>query len=222
MKEEGDSPDKPTEIIDPERLLFRLNSGEQLKAEELEAVVTMLQSVEDPNQIRALSIDDIYSLLLVIGRARSYEHRHLLETHLESKDPATVSLVLDILCNSWQLTAEYLERLLSFSLGVSWDTDEDVRQTAIRALGEYLFDAQTNPDFKIFSAPQRRVLELLLGIFEDSSVDQWSRQITYFALCRAARLDWEQIPSECSRLNLEDDSEEIDREMLARLKKELA
>lgn len=195
---------KQKEVLDPERLLLKVNSGEALDAKILSEVAATIEDSLSDNPGRKASVDDVYSLLLVLGRADARAHLRTLERFLEQRDPYVVSLVLEILCLQWRTTAEYVERVIHFALGVSWDEDDDVRHTALKILGEYLHEGAGKPNVAA------EVLALLLSTFSDSTLDRWTRQQAYFALCRAGGKDWSELPSECKILDLRDGSQDID------------
>lgn len=199
--------------MDLEGLLLRINSGKDLQRSEVEEVAALFAWMHEDHRVaQRISLDEVYSMLLVLGRAQIAEHRPLLERYLNSKDPVTVSLVLEILCLDWGVTEEILERVLDFALGVSWDTEDDVRHTALKILGEYL---QTNPTK---GEKQRQVLQLLLSVFDDVDGGRRTRQAAYYALCRAATRPWEEIPSEYKLLDLQANSQDLDHTMLEQLR----
>lgn len=209
----------PPGEVDPERLLVKLNSHEPLEEGELESVAEALRLTLSQTQGRRLSLDDVYSYVLVIGRARAEQYRDLLEAQLEQKDTFTAALILEILCLEWGRTEEYLERVLHFALGVAWDDEQDVQNTALKILGEYLHAAMRKEKDRRLSLRTREVLMLLLSVFDDESVEHWSRQNAYVALLRASGAELEDLPSECAWLSLESDSEDIDWECLKGLRR---
>ena len=199
--------------MDPERLLLKLSTGKRLTAAEVRSVVEVLEGSSEDS-----GLDDSYSCLLIIGRAELKEHRRLVERHLETKDPLTVSLALEILCLQWRTTEDYLERALDFALGVSWDEDDDVRGMSLRILGEYLRDAWNEVIPTSGSDKQLKVLGLVLSVFDDDALDPLVRQAAYNSLCRAAGKPWEELPSECVLLDLAVGSKDVDWTMLERLR----
>ena len=208
--------------MDPEKLLLRISSGEPLTQSEKKEIVELLESFHNAGQTRGLSLDEAYSFLLVIGRSHVYEYRPLIEKFLDCRDPLTVALVLEILCLEWRETAQYLERILHFALGAVWDDEDDVRHTALKILGEYLFsvygDNKQHEKFSVSGEKEKQVLELLLSIFSDNEAETWTRHVAYRALCRAYGKDWEQIPSECQQLDFRPESREIDWKMIEQIK----
>ncbi len=199
--------------MDPERLLLKLSSGKRLTAAEVAGVVELLESASEES-----GLDDSYSCLLIVGRAGLKEHRRLVERYLDTKDPLTVSLALEILCLQWHATEDYLERALDFALGVSWDTDDDVRGMSLRVLGEYLRESWDGHIPESCSDKQLKVLGLVLSVFEDEALDPLVRQSAYNSLCRAAGKEWEELPSECVLLNFESGSTDVDWPMIERLR----
>ncbi len=211
--------------IDPEKLLLRISQGEELSSEEVAEITEVFRSLEIEDIGRSRSVDEVYSFLVVVGRARLIELQHLIEKSLDVRDALTVALVLETLCLEWEKTGEYLERVINFALGVAWDEDQDVQQVAIKILGEYLqqfLPAILSQDVKSLSASQHRVLDLLMSIFEDESLESWTRQSAYYSLCRSYGKDWEVIPSECVQLEFSHDSKDVEWGMIDELKELLS
>jgi hypothetical protein len=209
-------------MLDPEEQLVKLNSGGRLDETELDEVLALLESTDVQELGRKLSADDIYSLLLVIGRTKDTRYRGLLERYLDAKDALTVSLVLEILCLQWGPIEECLEWLLDFALGSAWDDEDDVRQTALRILGDYL--CRELPKNAVPAKTKKKdpralkVLGLVVSIFEDDTLERATRQAAYYSLLRASGISWENVPSEFARLDLNPGSKDIDWELLSRLK----
>lgn len=207
------------EDFDAERLLLDINSGRRLRAEDEELVGRLLAAPEDRLLGRHLSQDDIYSLVLLVGRAKLTKYRHLIAAFLDRDDPLTVSLVLEVLCLDWNETPDYLERVISFALGVSWDLEGDVRQTAIRILGEYLSrvvaPALDTPQ-KIGPGDQH-VLSLLVHLFEEDE-DEWIKYSAYRALLRSAGVPIDELPAEGVLPDLAPDSASINQPIMSKLR----
>jgi hypothetical protein len=206
--------------MDTEKMLFTLSEGKPLLAEEIAEVTELLEGSEGIAGGRGFSVDDVYSCLLVVGRGKLFDYRHVVEQYLQAEDALTVALVLEMLCLDWGFVEEYLEQVISFALGVPWDEDEDVRQTALKILGEYLFasepsrrdKAEAQDEIKL--ARRRHVLDLLVCVFQDEAAEQWTRQASYYALCRAYGKKWEEIPPECVMLDLKIGSADLDQKVL--------
>jgi hypothetical protein len=202
--------------MEADKLLLKINNGGNLSHEEVEEVASLLKiAIEDRKKLVLLSVDDIYCMLLVIGRNKNEDYRHLLTQYLEFEDPLTVSQVLEILCLDWNETEEYLERLINFALGTPKDSEEDIRQTSIKILGEFLFSKKITNQSQTTSA--LKVLELIFSIFEDEDCDQWTRQRAYYSLLRATGKDWGEIPSECKMLDFSKGNSDINWQELSQL-----
>lgn len=199
--------------MDPEKLLNEINKGKGISEEVLLEVVELLSK----DCQKTLSADDIYSYISILGVAEAKSHRHLLEKFIDYKDPLTVVKVLKILCSDWGFGAEYLERVISFALGVSWDEEDDLRQAAMGILGEFLHGVDSDDD--VHKDQRRQVTDLLFSVFEDKQLDVLSRISAYRALCRAAKLSWEDITAECMMIDVESGSKDIDWEVLKKLRK---
>ena len=212
--------------LDPDRLLLKLSDGKPLTDDELGQIKQILQGFNPRDRHCPYSQDDIYSLVKVIGKAGLRELRQVITGLLDFDDPLTISLVLEIVCLAWDGTEEYLERLLNFALGTAWDEDFDVRHTAIKVLGEHMrgilapaLGSQPKGKKKVTPAPHHlHVLHLLIHIFEDGADDIWSRQVSYYALLRAAGAEWEELPAEGVVLDLAPGSKDIDNEKVQLLK----
>ena len=214
---------QPSSSIDTEKLLIRLHDGGELSKDELEEIRALLNSAKDQDSEPKIPVDLVYSYLVVLSRAKAADSKEVLERFLNSEDSLTVALVLDTLCMRWGGTEEYLEQLISFSLGAIWDSEEDVRQTAIFILGEYLHDTLGSGGESDYAAERReKIIELLLDIFESDENEDWIRQSAYRAVCRAAGRDWEQLPTEGSPMDLARDGGDIDCELLDQMRKNLA
>ena len=193
--------------MDPDKLLLALSDNQLISADETAEVVEILNSATNTSS-NEVSIDEIYSFIVVASRAKLTEATSALEKLLELQDPLTVSLILETLCSEWQLVNDYLEIVCNFALGVPWDYDEDVRHTALKILGEYVRGKTSG---KTNCAPlgvqAAQVLELLFSVFDEVGVETWTRRAAYCALLRAAGLEWEELPSESVAITFNEDSE---------------
>jgi hypothetical protein len=207
--------------LDPEELLYRINSGEPVSDEEFAQIAEALEAHGGPEEEQVDELDDIYAHLKVLGKAKLQNYRYLLERYLDSKDPFIVSMVLETLCLEWEDSASCLERVVRFAVGVGWDEEEDVRLTAIKVMGEHLRTPVSEIVAKgegVLPPAETHVIELLISVFEDDTSEQWTRQGAYYALLRAKGVDWENIPSECAMLDLNQGSKDIDWKMLENLR----
>ncbi len=201
--------------VDPDKLLVKIHSGKKLSELELTEILHVVSHFRLNKDDVGTSLDEIYSYLVVLGEAHAYTHRQVLERYLELHDPLTVSLVLEILCLKWNLTEEYLERVIQFTLGAPWDDEYDVQQMAIKVLGEFLFEARKNTKTRELNTKELRVLELLLSIFEDEQIDSWVRQRAYQSLCRTSGKSWEEIPSEYMQIDFKTAPPPLDEKLRA-------
>jgi hypothetical protein len=173
----------------------------RLSQEEIDQVARELQS-ERPAA-------DRYTLLHILGRAGAVTQRSLVERFLHSvDDPMLAQMALHILCNYWDMPGQYLDDLIRFVRGVSWDTDGDVRFTALADAGEYL---------RLHEEP--RLLREVLHVFEDAAEAQGVREAAYVALARAMGRDWQALPSAARHFDLE---RAIDPAILSEAKRRLA
>lgn len=208
------------EGFDAEKLLLEITSGKSLSKDDEELVGRLLEAPDDRLLGRHLSQDDIYSLVMLVGRAKLKKFRHLIAAFMDRDDPLTVSLVLEVLCLDWQETSEFLERVISFALGLPWDEDGDVRQTAIKILGEYLHAALASVvrAGKNAAPAEQHVLSLLLHLFEDDE-DEWIRFAAYRALLHAGGVPTEEIPNDGYLPDLSPESSTLDRATLEKLRR---
>jgi len=202
---------------------MRLNSGQTLSSEELAEVGQALSEISvRRDRINCEILDDVYEMILILGKANAQEHKHLVEHHLDSKDPTTVCLVMEVLCCEWGRIDDYLEQLVNFALGVPWDGQGDVREQALRILGVYLKGkfpvGNASADWGGYrespSAQDINVLGLIFQTFRDSELDDYIRQAAYISLCKAAGKQDESLPAECDVIDLYAGSSDIDWDML--------
>lgn len=208
-----------SDVPDAESILYRLGTGAFVDEQELERVAYTLESIAKDATALTTSIDDVYTYLLVLGRAKADKYRQLFERYLDCGDPFTVAFVLETLCLDWEQTETYFEYVLRYAVGVSWDEEEDVKLSAIKILGEYLrkvFKDWMSRDIPIDGILARLgksdldVVGLLASTFSDSMAEHWTRQGAYCAMCRAAGKEWSDLPSECMMLNLDCNSTDVD------------
>ena len=204
--------------LDAEKLLVDISDGKEIPEEHISYVVDCLNAVDTTDLGRVPSIDAVYAYLVVIGKLRRFEHRPILERYLDANDVLTVSQVLETLCLDWGGTAEYLERVFNFALGVGWDYDDDVRLSAIRILGEFIAasgaKASSQRPAQEIGDSHLQVFELLLGVFDDKDAESWTRQQAYFSLCRGLGKQWSELPGECVNLDLSAGSEDVDWQLI--------
>ncbi|MGK5446743.1 hypothetical protein [Streptomyces radiopugnans] len=82
---------------------------------------------------------DLYTALHVVGIAGSPAQAEAVQRHLcTPADPMLSRLALQILCDYWGMSSDFLPELQSFLAGVDWDVDGDVREIAIPIAGRHL------------------------------------------------------------------------------------
>jgi len=198
--------------IEPEKLLTAINEGHSLSKLETSELVKRLNAV-GPEEFEQLpSVDDLYSYIVVLSKLQKPEHQQVLERYLDVSDPLTVSYVLETFCLQWELTGDYLERVLRFAKGVSWDEEQDLQLSAIGILGEYCRDLSLEPTEVSLSGQLKKQL---FAIFDQQEGPNWLRQAAYRALARACGRTWQSLPNECALLDFSPGSEDIDWQMLA-------
>jgi len=144
-----------------------------LSAAEIADVVQALESPE-PDVFVSRPL-----LLEILGRAGAVEERAVVERFLdEHEDPSLVEAALHVLCDHWQLTADYLGRLQRFVEGEPWDEDSDVQLVALGSAGEFLREQR-----------ERRLLFALINVLDSN--DGVIRNAAYSALGRAMGRDWD-------------------------------
>ncbi|MDR2337045.1 MAG: hypothetical protein LBE20_00125 [Deltaproteobacteria bacterium] len=200
------------ELIDPEALLVKINTQGTISVTELENVVAVLEGIKIETANHELSLDNLYSLILILGKLKVEKYQYLFNKYLELKDPFIVALILETICLEWGKTEDYLEYLINFVVGVHWDSENDVKLTAIKILGEYLHSQVAKTKLHL------KIIELLLNIFLDEKKDYFVRQKAYSALCRASGKDWKVLPNDCAILNLTQGATDIDWKMIEKLK----
>ena len=206
--------------MDPEKLLVKISLGKKLSEKELDDLRDALERIELKHLGKAGLMDQAYALVHLISKAGLKQFAYLIEPYLEAKDSLLVALVLETLCLQWKEREGYIERVIDFALGSGWDEDEDVRETALKILGEYLRETLPASGGRPAEKP-RRVLELLLSTVQDSEVSDACRQSAYSALSRAAGKEWEELPSEYAALDFGPESKDLDQPMLHKLSETL-
>ena len=196
--------------LDPEKMLLSITDGNPLNEQEINYIIELIVRFLDTTSLaRPPSIDDLYSYIRVLAKAHAYKSKSTLESLLEYHDTLTAALVLETLCLEWKFFDEYIERVIQFAVGVSWDPEEDLKQIALKILGEFLFDSMSakiskKPNYIVLetlTTKELLALDFLYTSFYDSTLEFWSRQTAYYGLCRAVGIPWEVLPAECVALD---------------------
>ena len=95
--------------------------------------------------------------------------------------------MLEILCLKWGGTDLYVERLMHFAIGVPWDGDGDLRQTACKILGSYIcsFAAGVRSACENTRRKVCGIRELLRSLAQDPESDEELRATASAALLKA-------------------------------------
>ncbi len=172
------------DILD--QLLEKAKEG-KITRTELDAVAA---SLADP-----LTAGDPYTKLYIVAFDEAGRQRALVESFLDRPDDPMLSrLALQILCDFWGLTEDYLSRVKSFVTGVPWDEEEDVRQVAISIAGEYL-NEKYDPE----------LFEALLLIVDEPAEDELMREVAVAALARALGDSFQSLPDARIRTPINDE-----------------
>jgi hypothetical protein len=159
-------------------LLFRAK-WESLSEDEIKSVADELQK-NSPKT-------DPYKLLHILGRAGAVAYRKMVESYLgeekSKEDPMMARLALQILCDFWGPTKNYLSDVKRFIKKVNWDIENNVRLIALSIAGEYLRE---------FS--DQELLQMLLSIFENQDEESIIRETAYDAIARAMGCDYNDLP----------------------------
>jgi len=141
---------------------------------------------EHPSRVNV----EIHLLIQVLGYAGAFsygeyveEFRKLIDKFIVFPiDPGVTVSALDILCNDWELTAEYIEQIKAFIRGVDWDEGMDVRVKAICVAGEYVREIG-----------DKECLSMLLEIFKNEHEETIMRKIAYRSICRGVGVHWKDL-----------------------------
>jgi hypothetical protein len=140
---------------------------------------------------------DRYTLLYTLGKGGYESYTAVVEPFLNSPgDPMLAQIALWDLCLEWRLTDRYLPQLSDFVRGVAWDTEEDVRLSAITIAGEYLRNRSNPP-----------LLGQLITIFENHGERQIVREAAYHALGRAMGRAHTELPGASRYIDLVKDTD---------------
>ncbi len=83
--------------------------------------------------------EDLGAYIYILGRIGAVQHKSLIEKYLYCpEDPDVAATALRVLCLYWNYTEEYLDQIVSFIKGVTWDDVDDVRLMSFSVLGKFL------------------------------------------------------------------------------------
>ncbi len=148
--------------LDCEALLVALSKGSDLNADEINLIKDFVTySLKAPKN--KISLEELYSAATVLRRADKPELSYLLVLFLEFHDPILVSFVLETLVCLWGVYEDLQERLIQFSLGMPWDKDQDLRETALICIKHLL----TSSEPALSDQAQNRLKSLAEEILKD-------------------------------------------------------
>jgi hypothetical protein len=141
---------------DVQRLLKRAYTGatqnrDHLTGEQLDLVISELHPARWPLAHPRL--------IRILGYAGGPQHRQVLEPFLEGPSAFLATEALWVLCEYWDLTAEYLDTIESYLLGTDWASNSSLGMDAMYHAKAYL---HRNRDHKLL-----RTLYML-------SQDEWA------------------------------------------------
>jgi len=122
---------------------------------------------------------DRYALLYALGKSGAKEHRQTVESFLGDPDRQLGKLALQILCQFWGETSQYLECVCK---ALSDRSDEELLMLAASIAGEYLRDEQ-DPS----------MLRYLIEITESKDLDPSVITCAYQCLARSVGRDMRQV-----------------------------
>ena len=208
---------------DPDELLSKLAKDEKLSGEEIAKVIETLENWG--LGLRDVSLDDLFNYIVVFRKADLRDHHSVLAKFLNVKDALTVSLVLEVLCLDWEMSAEYLGHVVSIAVGLAWDLEGDAREQALKILGEYL-RSHKMPEIYNKELTLRKneleILNLLFSILDDQTNDVFLRKSAYLAIARGVGVEWEDLPGECVLLDFDSFDPRVNTSMLEYLRKKLS
>jgi hypothetical protein len=139
---------------------------------------TILDSLESPDETT-----DIFSCLHRLGHLGGAEYEALVARYLEFPQQPMVSRMAIEVLTQWGVVGRHIACLKKYLDRVPWDSDDDVRQAAILAVGEFLR-----------SAPSRELLAALIHTAGDQQERPLIRGDSVRALARALGRDWQEMP----------------------------
>lgn len=172
-------PEELAEVVNRIQKYYEFPSNEEVDLTDRNEGIRVLTQVDG----------DIHSLLQIVGYAGCFcydsieirsEYRALIEKFIVfPRDPLVSVTAFCVLCNDWDLTAEYLSQIKMYMRGVEWDEDEDVRVKAMCIAGSYIKETG-----------DKELLRMLLEIFENDGEEKIMREIAYDRISIALGGEW--------------------------------
>ena len=79
-------PEETFEYIDAEALLLKLNTTGEISDEEFQKVITILKKINIEEADSGIALDDLYALLLIVGKVKKTKYQYLFNKYLELQD----------------------------------------------------------------------------------------------------------------------------------------
>jgi hypothetical protein len=151
-------------------------------------------------QLTCKEDNESYRLVELLGESRDFGQRQKLESLLHCElDPYLSAIALRVLCQDWGLATEYNQLLKKFIIGVPWDDTNELRDAALSAAGDSLYDKE-----------DPRLLQEIVRVYDNASTDDELRGFAFRSIWLAAKRDLrELIPREGARLPSEDELSEV-------------
>ncbi len=177
--------------LDFDAMLYKLSKDETLSDSEISALDQFISGSVN-GSISKRSLEDLYAALTVLVKNNSDSLAYLVEQCLDIHDSLIVALALETLVIKWNLSEGYEERLIQYLLGVPFDHDGDIKESAIKCLG-YILEgrlvprSQTKADFEGWTDRDKKLMSLLLQLAEDTNEDEIIRTAAYQSLLTATQ-----------------------------------
>lgn len=157
--------------------LYQAAKSREVTKEELKFAVEQVESASEYDFRQ-----DIYYYLYVIGLVGSSEYAPVVERFLRCPEkPSLTAAALRVLCYYWSLTPQYIDTLVTFIKGVSWDTDADARISAMGCAASYLLNNEN-----------KKLLWMLLYVFSNDQENEVMQETAYSAVATAVGQSWEE------------------------------
>lgn len=151
--------------LDFDDLLCNISKGDKLSKEDKEQLAVFIQNqISLPKEKR--SLEDIFGAYTVIAKTDDSKLAYLLELAFEIPDPLLVCLALETLIIKWNIVEPFIERLIQYTLGASFDHDGDIRSTAFECI-KHIFGNKKAPASVI-----DKLTQLLMHILNDDAEDE--------------------------------------------------